>query len=110
MIKIKLISNYTNPENDRQYIIDQVNFHLTIGLTINTEDERTFFRRELSMLTRSELRQIVNQDGSLNPIAWNVFNNLRQNYYAESIEDASWRTMKTLWEVLRLDRLKGSAS
>ena len=109
MIKIKLTSNNYTGENDRQYIIDQVEFHLTSG-SINTEDERTFFRRELSMLTRSELRQIVNENGSLNPIAHYVWNNLRQNYYAESINEPSWRTIKTLWEVLRIDRSKGSGS
>lgn len=111
MIKIKLTSDHADytGENDRQYIIDQVEFHLTSG-SINTEDERCFFRRELSILTKKELRQIVNADGSLNPIAHYVWNNLRQNYYAESIDDPSWRTLKTLYEVLRLDQLKGSGS
>lgn len=92
--------------HDREWLIVEVEYKLRgSDGKIHSEHEREFFRRELGMLTRKELQQIMNQDGSLNRIAWYVYNNLRQNYHAEISDDPTYRTINPIVTVLKRDRL-----
>jgi hypothetical protein len=104
--KERVMNKYTG-EDDREYMIDRLEWALTSG-AVHSENEREFFRREISLLTKKELRQIINPDGSLNPVAWYIYNNLKQNYHAEISDDPSWRTINPIEAVLKRDRMKGS--